>query len=181
MELLRTYDQNIYNYMQRNGFTLIELLVVIAIIGLLASIIMGSIISSKNKSRDAEVKQQAIQLRTLIELNYSDYNSYSLLQPYSWFQSIADCSALIPPGIHAAKAADICANLYKLNGNSVNNWLGPNYFLFLGNNVSNSNRYSIATFLPGKGRFYCLGSGGRSSDTTGSTDTWINGGCMNNP
>ncbi|MDB5266885.1 MAG: prepilin peptidase dependent protein type pilus assembly protein PilA [Parcubacteria group bacterium] len=164
-----------------HGFTLIELMVVISIIGLLASVIISSLNVARQKGRDGAIKQQIGQLRTLIELNYSEYGTYSQIQPYIWFQNPIDCSNSITTGNYANQAQLICLNLFKLNGNSPNNWLGPSYFLFLGNNVSNSNKYSISTFLPGKGKFYCLGSGGISSDTTGSSDTWINPGCMNNP
>ncbi|MES2216621.1 MAG: type II secretion system protein [Patescibacteria group bacterium] len=164
-----------------HGFTLIELLVVISIIGLLSSIVISSLTVARQKGKDGAVKQQVNQLRNLIELNYSEYGTYTQIQPYVWFQNPTDCLNAITTGNYAIQAQLICLNLFKLNGNSPNNFLGPNYFLFLGNGVSNSTKYSISTYLPGKGTFYCAGSSGRSSDNTTNSDTWANPGCSNNP
>ncbi len=54
-----------------NGFTLIELLVVIAIIGLLASIVLVSLNSARNKGRDARIISDVQQARTAIESGFN--------------------------------------------------------------------------------------------------------------
>lgn len=58
------------------GFTLIELLVVIAIIGILATIVLVSLNSARQKARDtrrlADVKQVALAL----EMYYDDHSAY---------------------------------------------------------------------------------------------------------
>lgn len=56
----------------RKGFTLIELLVVIAIVGLLASVVLASLQSARNKAADAKVKETLVQLRSQAELVLSN-------------------------------------------------------------------------------------------------------------
>lgn len=58
------------------GFTLIELLVVIAIIGVLASIVMASLNTSRQKGRNSKRKADLRQIATALELYYNDNNGY---------------------------------------------------------------------------------------------------------
>ncbi len=53
------------------GFTLIELLVVIAIIGILASIVLVSLNSARNKGKDARIISDVQQVRTALESGYN--------------------------------------------------------------------------------------------------------------
>jgi len=66
--------------MRKNkGFTLIELLVVIAIIGILASVVLASLNSARNKGADASIKANLNNMRAQAELIYDSAvpNSYA--------------------------------------------------------------------------------------------------------
>ena len=58
--------------LNKQGFTLIELLVVIAIIGILASIVLVSLNSARQKGYDTQVKSDMSQARNLIEMCYDN-------------------------------------------------------------------------------------------------------------
>ena len=57
-----------------NGFTLIELLVVIAIIGTLASVVLASLSSAREKARDAKRLSDGQELVKALQLYWSDNN-----------------------------------------------------------------------------------------------------------
>lgn len=61
------------------GFTLIELLVVIAIIGLLSSVIIAPIQSSRKKARDAQRISSLDSIRTALTIYYDDNGSYPVV------------------------------------------------------------------------------------------------------
>ena len=56
----------------KRGFTLIELLVVIAIIGILASVVLASLNSARDKGADAAVKSNLTNARAEAELFYDN-------------------------------------------------------------------------------------------------------------
>lgn len=56
--------------MKNKGFTLIELLVVIAIIGILASIVLASLNTARNKGTDAAIKANLANIRAQAEIFY---------------------------------------------------------------------------------------------------------------
>ena|SRR3989344_2846175 len=69
---------SLYTVVQK-GFTLIELLVVIAIIGILSSIVLVALSSSRATAADSNVKGNLSTIRTAAELYASDHaNSYGV-------------------------------------------------------------------------------------------------------
>ncbi|MCA9366319.1 prepilin-type N-terminal cleavage/methylation domain-containing protein [Candidatus Kaiserbacteria bacterium] len=82
--------------MQR-GFTLIELLIVITIIGILSSVVLVSLSSAREKSRDAARVSQIKEVKTALEVYRSDNGGY-----------INICSG--SPGNLPARAAALAPN-----------------------------------------------------------------------
>ena len=65
-----------YSLSTKKGFTLIELLVVVAIIGVLATVVLGSISSARAKARDAQRVSDIKTIQTALELYYLDNGFY---------------------------------------------------------------------------------------------------------
>lgn len=65
---------------KNQGFSLIELLIVITIIGLLSTIVLNSLSSSRSKAYDSKIKQQLNSFRTSAEIYFSNQepNSYGV-------------------------------------------------------------------------------------------------------
>jgi len=61
---------------KNKGFTLIELLVVIAIIGVLASVVLASLNSARNKGADAAIRSNLANLRAQAEIYFDTNGNY---------------------------------------------------------------------------------------------------------
>jgi len=169
---------------ESRGFTLIELLVVIAIIGVLSSVIIASLNTARLKAADGSVRSEAEQLRNIMALEYSDTGSYAAIKNgngASWVPAATTCSGFT--GNYAAQAANICTALVKATGS-----------LCVGNCVwvaatspDSNDKFSIMAYLPsasaqaGAARYFCLGSGGKSSSVGNSLNGWVDTGCFANP
>jgi prepilin-type N-terminal cleavage/methylation domain-containing protein len=123
------------------GFTLIELLVVIAIIGILASVVLASLNSARDKGADAAIKSTINNVRAQAALYYEDNRNYD-----------AFCTSL------TAAAA------------SVNDAGGTNSWACSENNGAvDSDAYAVSGQLSDPTEFYCVDSTGSASTTNAAT------------
>jgi prepilin-type N-terminal cleavage/methylation domain-containing protein len=89
----------------KRGFTLIELLVVIAIIGILASVVLASLNSARDKGANAAAKSSMNNARAQAELYYDDNaRTYTTVCT----AGTNNISALLDAADNAVTAADAC-------------------------------------------------------------------------
>lgn len=72
------------------GFTLIELLVVIAILGILSTVVLGSLRSARDSAYFARAQQEFKSIREAMEFYHNDHGSYP-----------PDADRGLPPGLEA--------------------------------------------------------------------------------
>jgi prepilin-type N-terminal cleavage/methylation domain-containing protein len=173
--------------MMRRGFTLIELLVVIAIIGVLSSVVLASLNSARLKARDSAVKEQVLQLRTVMVQEYADTGSYAAIKSGgAWKKKGDTCSAASFSGPYASQAARICDSIVSV---ACSDYTGVNCVYFQQTNPDSSQKFTIMAHLPGASaqagatQYLCVGSSGAVS--IGPVDpgagSWTGSGCYANP
>jgi type IV pilus assembly protein PilE len=118
------------------GFTLIELLVVIAIIGILASVVLASLNTARDKGADAAITSTVNNTRAQAAIHYEDNGSYD-----SFCTSLTEAEA------------------------SVNDTGGANsWACTINNGGTDSDAYAISGELS-DGSFYCVDSTGSAVTT----------------
>ncbi len=131
--------------MHKRGFTLLELLVVIAILGILSALGLSSFSASQKRARDSKRKNEVAEVRTALQLYYTDYQSY----PVSSSMRISGCGAngtqvcpVCGLAEFASGGSDGCANIYmkKLPGN-------PSGFTFSYYQYSGGEDFRLVTTL----------------------------------
>jgi len=137
---------------QQKGFTLIELLVVVAIIGLLASIILASLNTARQKGRDARRIADMKEIQTALELYYSDHNAY----PTAATQATAATAltALVSGGYMSVVSDDPLGGSY--------------HYVYLAPSATATTKYCLGTILEGN-----LPSGGSANCTNGLSLTGV--------
>lgn len=92
----------------QKGFTLIELLVVIAIIGLLATIVLAALGTTKKQSVDTAIKQTLSGVRNQAELYYyNNANRYTGVCTLGAVSSVGATRSIYSQLLDAAKKANI--------------------------------------------------------------------------
>jgi len=91
----------------KKGFTLIELLVVIAVIGLLATIVLVSLNTARQKARDARRLQEIRQLQLALDMYYDQNGTY----PVS-----GNCGATVPNSSWCNSIESLSGNYWLRNG-----------------------------------------------------------------
>ena len=183
------------------GFTLIELLMVVAIIGVLASVILVALGSSRTKAKDARIISDVHQLRTLIESGASGGNFVTSFSGYGSSGHFMIGNALTSATTSAALlAADALANApagYNTNATSTSDSNGTGGSMlgspivvitdgFMTNNVGNGAGYVNGwntTSLPTKyaiwgklnnGSWFCMDSTGNVLTASSSAIVYAN-------
>lgn len=182
------------------GFTLLELLLVIAIIGLLSTIIIGSVRTAREKASDAKIQEQVLAFRQLMELERNDTGHYGRFKSAgAWKSANTTCSAASFGGsAYATKAAEICTEIVRLASPNCGSYCFyfsnvaiPGYPPGTGLHQNNPNTVvAIQAYLPHDSavaaaagsstpRYMCLSTLGNTSIADGSA--WTESGCQTNP
>jgi prepilin-type N-terminal cleavage/methylation domain-containing protein len=165
----------------KRAFTLIELLVVISIISLLSSVVLSSLQSARNNSRDSAIKSQVLEIRKLMELEFSANGEYANLER-GWVETTGidtvnpKCSEQTYAGNYATNLVKICENIVSImeaSGVQTGNAL----YTTDNGGIGSKDKYSIMARLSDN-RIFCAGSSGTTSLTT--FGTWTSPGCYAN-
>lgn len=138
------------------GFTLIELLVVIAIIGLLASIILVSLNSARNRGKDARISSNVNQIRVNLE---TEYNGAAYPSLTGVARVLAETTIDALPASHPIR---VLKDDIKTSYGNGTYGVGTGAVVITKDNVSPSTGYAIYARLPGGGTTFCIDFRGNS-------------------
>lgn len=162
------------------GFTLIELLVVIAIVGILASVVIASVNTSRKKSKDAFILRTLQEMRTLLALEFDSSTNYQSLNFSGWVPLSTDCDSKFV-GVSSPNQEKLIKMCNDIVNASEASSFGEYRFTIYANWPHTT--YSIMAFLPFKQQFICMGSSYKFSYLPSiSASGWtLLPGCYDNP
>ncbi len=140
-------------FVTSRGFTLIELLVVIAIIGLLASIILVSLSSARNKGKDTRLISDVRQIRVQIETEASLGGTYTV--------SATSCITANPAAANGSATINAAANnCATLNTDATNNGgtITVRTDTAAGTSATTFKAFMVYAQLNGTNGYYCMDS-----------------------
>ena len=109
--------------MEKRGFTLIELLVVIAILGILSSIILRNLNSSRLKAMDARIKTELSSMRRAAAIYYDGISNQS------YGSNTNNCNTPNRMFTEDTVVANLISSIDSITGVSVECRAGGNYFV----------------------------------------------------
>jgi general secretion pathway protein G len=138
------------------GFTLIELLVVISIIGLLSSVVLAALGGTREKAKNAKLKQEIVQMRNAFELARSTDGTYPFTTSNKRIISLN----------YNSEITNIAAEISNTNGNSYSGGTASGIYTFSDVVSPGVTGYAIYVgILPVDTTYICLDSQGKT--TTG--------------
>ncbi|MCL5435772.1 MAG: type II secretion system GspH family protein [Patescibacteria group bacterium] len=138
---------------QTKGFTLIELLVTIAIIGLLASIIVVSLNTSRNSAKVAQAASNQKQFMLALQLYFDDVGFYPPDVNRGWDPGFSHALPYNPDTNQTdTPACDHCPSDWVSQVQS--NWRGP-YIVIFPNTTPWNGKYDYNYWPAGASRYGC--------------------------